>query len=41
MSMTEERTLSKEMAEQLYDSKRDKDYFDDLVAMMTRCMQSF
>lgn len=35
VSMTEEATLTREMAEQLYSGKRDKEYFDDLVSMMT------
>ena len=36
VSLSNETTLTKEMAEQLYDNQRDKEYFDDLVSMMTR-----
>ena len=35
ISMTEEATLTKEMAEQLYAKQTDKEYFNDLVSMMT------
>lgn len=35
VSLSEEATLTKEMAEQLYSKQKDKDYFDDLVSMMT------
>ena len=35
VSMIEESTLTREMAEQLYAAQKDKDYFEDLVGMMT------
>ncbi len=35
VSMSEESTLTKEMAEQIYAKQKDKEYFDDLVTMMT------
>ena len=36
VSMAEESTLTREMAEQLYSKQKDKDYFEDLVSMMSR-----
>lgn len=35
ISMTQETVLTREMAEQLYANQTDKEYFDDLVSMMT------
>ncbi len=35
VSMSSEVELTKEMAEQLYSSQKDKDFFNDLVDMMT------
>jgi nucleoside diphosphate kinase len=35
ISMREETTLTREMAEQLYSKKADTEYFNDLVSMMT------
>ncbi len=36
VSLSSETMLTKEMAEQLYNNQRDKEYFEDLVTMMTR-----
>ena len=36
ISMSKETQLSKEMAEQLYRSNRDSEYFDELTSMMSK-----
>ena len=36
VSLSNETHLTKEMAEQLYDEHRDKEYFEELTSMMTR-----
>ena len=36
VSMSEEMQLTKEMAEQLYGGQKDKEFFNDLVSMMTK-----
>ena len=36
ISLSNETTLTREMAEQLYNNQRDKEYFEELVTMMSR-----